>query len=288
MRTVRVSPRAAQVVPARRPGIASHAAAPVAAALTPGAGGDAGAVAVAPAAPAPARAPAAPARAVSALLRDLGPQLRRGGTLDEPLEATRDAIARDATGLPGVDALLDGGIPRGRILEISGPRSSGRTALALGCLARITRAGEVVAWVDVADALDPPSAAASGVVLSRLLWVRTPGLREALRASERLLATRGFAWVVLDLDVADSPEEQAGGTAWLKLARSAARSRTSLALLSTERQAGTFSDLALELRPAGVRFSPSPALLEGLAARAVLVRNRLGPPGCECDLVIPA
>ncbi len=246
----------------RRPGIASGAAAPVAAA-----GGDAGAVA--------------------ALLRDLGPQLRRGEKLDDSLAQARESLPRDATGIPGVDALLGGGLPRGRILEISGPRSSGRTSLALGCLARLTRAGEVAAWVDVADALDPPSAEAAGVVLQRLLWVRSPGLAEALRATERLLATSGFALVVLDLD-APAAVPRAGDTAWLRLARQASGSRTSLALLSQERQAGAFSDLALELEPAGARFSPTPALLEGLAARAVLVRDRLGPSGRSCDLELTA
>lgn len=230
-------------------------------------------------------------RVLADLLRDLGPRLRRGPALpdDEPV--------RDALGLPGVDRALGGGLPRGRVVEIAGPPSSGRTALALGWLARLTRAGEVVAVVDVADALDPPSAAAAGVVLSRLLWVRAPGLGEALRATERLLAARGFALVLLDLDAPDALDATApaaaaprglaasggepGHAVWLRLARAAAASRTSLALLGDRRRAGTFSDLALELRPTGARFSPSPALLEGLDARAVLVRNRLGPPGHE-------
>jgi hypothetical protein len=173
------------------------------------------------------------------------------------------------------------------VVEIAGPPSSGRTALALGWLARLTRAGEVVAVVDAADALDPPSAAAAGVVLSRLLWVRAPGRAEALRATERLLAARGFALVLLDLDAPDAAAGpgaaggEPGHAVWLRLARAAAGSHTSLALLADRRRAGTFSDLALELRPTGARFSPSPALLEGLDARAVLVRNRLGPPGHE-------
>jgi hypothetical protein len=187
-----------------------------------------------------------------------------------------------------VDALLGGGVPRGRIVEIAGPACSGRTSLALGWLARITRAGEVAAVVDLADALDPLSALAAGVVLPRLLWVRAPGFREALRATERLLVTCGFALVLFDLDGSGSTEAEVGSATWLRLSRAAASSRTSLALLSVERRAGTFSDLALELRPAGARFSPTPSLLEGLAASAVLVRNRLGPPGRECKLELPA
>jgi recombination protein RecA len=71
-----------------------------------------------------------------------------------------------------VDALLEGGLPVGAITEMVGTESSGRTSLALSFLAGITRAGSVCAWIDVLDTLDPESAAAAGVDLSRLLWVR--------------------------------------------------------------------------------------------------------------------
>jgi len=217
---------------------------------------------------------------LGALLRDLGPQLRRG-----PAPADAPPV-RDATGLPGMDALLGGGIPRGRLVEIAGPSGSGRTSLVLGWLARLTRAGEVAAVVDVADALDPRSAEAAGVVLPRVLWVRAPGLGEALRATERVLEARGFALVLLDLDTAGEPATggRTGAGTWLRLARAAALSRTSLALLAPRRLAGC-SDLALELGPSRARFSPAPALLEALESRAVLVRNRHGPSGGESPLV---
>ena len=71
-----------------------------------------------------------------------------------------------------MDALLDGGLPVGAISEVTGPESSGRTSLALAFLAQRTREGQVCAWVDVTDAFDPESAAASGVALRQLLWVR--------------------------------------------------------------------------------------------------------------------
>ena len=76
------------------------------------------------------------------------------------------------TGVAAVDELLDGGIPLGAITELTGPESSGRTSLALSFTAGITRAGCVAAWIDVSDTLSPESAAAAGVDLSRLLWVR--------------------------------------------------------------------------------------------------------------------
>lgn len=76
------------------------------------------------------------------------------------------------TGVPEVDALLDGGLPIGAITEMVGPESSGRSSLALSFLAGITRKGSVGAWIDVSNTLDPESAAAAGVDLTRLLWVR--------------------------------------------------------------------------------------------------------------------
>lgn len=76
------------------------------------------------------------------------------------------------TGVAAVDELLAGGLPVGAITEFVGPESSGRTSLALSFLARVTQVGRVGAWIDGSDALDPESAAAAGVDLTRLLWVR--------------------------------------------------------------------------------------------------------------------
>jgi recombination protein RecA len=76
------------------------------------------------------------------------------------------------TGVSEVDALLEGGLPVGAITELVGVESSGRTSLALSFLASTTRTGSVGAWIDVLNTLDPESAAAAGVDLSRMLWVR--------------------------------------------------------------------------------------------------------------------
>src|SRR5262247_1728780 len=106
-----------------------------------------------------------PPPGVARLLRDLGPRLRCGGA---PVEA-RGCLP---TGLPEIDRLLGGGFPRGRLCEIAGPLSAGRTSLALSLLARSTSAEEVCALVDAADGFDPPSAEAAGVSLERVLWAR--------------------------------------------------------------------------------------------------------------------
>src|ERR1035441_6519257 len=112
-------------------------------------------------------------------------------------------------GLAEVDAALGGGLPLGAITELTGSPSSGRTTLALAVLAEVTRQGESCAYVDVSDALNPVSAAALGVDLQRLLWVRTGRTRldHALRATYLLLNTGGFRALVLDMG--DVPPEQA-------------------------------------------------------------------------------
>ena len=76
------------------------------------------------------------------------------------------------TGVEPLDALLRGGFPIGAVTELVGQDCSGRTSVALSFLAQLTQAGKVCAWIDVSNTLDPVSAAATGVDLERLLWVR--------------------------------------------------------------------------------------------------------------------
>jgi hypothetical protein len=83
------------------------------------------------------------------------------------------------SGIAALDDLLEGGLPLGALTEIVGSECSGRTSFALSFLAQMTQAEKVCAWIDVSDTLDPESAAAVGVDLSRLLWVRC-GVQAAL------------------------------------------------------------------------------------------------------------
>jgi len=76
------------------------------------------------------------------------------------------------TGIGEVDEALGGGLPVGAVTEMVGAECSGRTSLALRFVAQVMREGKVCAWVDASDALSPESAAACGVDLARLLWVR--------------------------------------------------------------------------------------------------------------------
>jgi recombination protein RecA len=89
-----------------------------------------------------------------------------------------------ATGIAALDDVLQGGLPVGALSELVGPECSGRTSAALSFVARMTQTGNVCAWLDVSNALDPASAAAAGVDLTRLLWVRCGGRQERVQPTE--------------------------------------------------------------------------------------------------------
>lgn len=76
------------------------------------------------------------------------------------------------SGVTELDALLGGGFPRGSLVEICGPVSSGRSSLGVALLTQATGHAEACAFIDVSDSLDPVSLAAAGADLSRLLWIR--------------------------------------------------------------------------------------------------------------------
>src|SRR5512132_4367941 len=99
-------------------------------------------------------------------------KLDRTLTTALPTWERRDDSAAIATDVAALDACLRGGLPRGQLSEIAGPASSGRTTLALQTMAASTRRGEIAAFVDTFDRLDIASAAAAGIDLDRLLWIR--------------------------------------------------------------------------------------------------------------------
>ena len=80
-------------------------------------------------------------------------------------------------GITSVDRLIGGGIVRGRISEIIGSPSTGKTSLAAAFAASITARGEVAAWIDAGGGFDPASIAAAGVDLARILWIAMPANR---------------------------------------------------------------------------------------------------------------
>jgi recombination protein RecA len=183
------------------------------------------------------------------------------------------------TGIEAVDRILGGGLPVGAISELTGPESSGRTSLALAFLAGRTLEDRPCAWVDVDDALDPQSAAASGVRLRQLLWVRCASfhplrgeagqrvgqqrartyikhtswtrLDQGLRAADLLLQAGGFAAIVLDLgDTAPEQGIRIPAATWFRYRQAAERTRCCLVVVGQRPYARSAAGVVLECEPA--------------------------------------
>jgi hypothetical protein len=175
------------------------------------------------------------------------------------------------SGLPALDALLGGGWPRGALSELCGRRSSGRTSVLLAALARAAGAGEATALVDTGGALDPRAAAACGVALPRLLWIRcTPAL--ALKAADLVVSAGGFD--VLALDLGDE-RPRIPMAAWVRLKHGAERQGTSVLVATSARTVGAFAAAAVELSGATPRFLTDlgPPLLDGARVKIECLRR---------------
>jgi recombination protein RecA len=188
---------------------------------------------------------------------------------DIPLEIRkRLEIRQISTGIPAIDQLTDGGIPRGALTEICGTESSGRTALIFALLVAATRRGECCAWIDASGAFDPRSACDAGVDLERVLWVNCGGNAEhALKSTDLLIQAGGFGLVVMDL--ADTPDREARRVplaSWFRLRHAA--ERTDAALVVVERQINARSCSALQIEMRRPRPVWVGKLLRGLAAQA--------------------
>jgi recA bacterial DNA recombination protein len=225
--------------------------------------------------------------------------------------AARPAPEMASSGISAVDALT-GGLPRGCLTEIYGPASSGRTTLLLSALAAATRRGEFCALLDASDTLDPHSAAAVGIVLERLLWVRCGEnsqhaerrLEQLLRVADLLLESGGFGMIALDLG--DLPPQTACRiplTTWFRFRRAVEHTPTVLLAIEQQSIAGSCSSLLIKLGPQSYRAArpgslekdegvddessaPTHAqLLTELAIHAEMVRSRLErKPACSAEI----
>jgi recombination protein RecA len=171
-----------------------------------------------------------------------------GGAFDRP-----DPASCASTGIETLDDGLKGGLPRGQLSEIAGPRSSGRTTLLTQMLAAATRRGELAALVDTGDRFDAASAAAAGVDLDRLLWIRGEGaddrpVERALKALNLVLQAGGFGLVALDLaDVPAAALARIPFTTWPRIQRTLEGSETAGVLIGPHPIARSAGGLTLLL-----------------------------------------
>ncbi len=165
--------------------------------------------------------------------------------------------------------------PRGRITEIHGAASSGRTSLLYSALAQATAEGESCALVDGENMFDPASAAAAGVELHRLLWIRCGGAdsQHALRVADLLLQSGGFGLVALDLASLDArAANRIPMSYWYRFRRAVEPTRTALVVLSPMANVRQCASLIVEPRRVEAQWSGTPGcsqLLDGVTLEFV-------------------
>lgn len=234
--------------------------------------------------------PPALQRVRSALPAELRSRLRSARELDRTLRDEEEEHPPLVTAVPALDRLLDGGLPRGHLVELVGGRTSGRFSALLSALAAATGTGESAALIDLGDALDPAMAAALGCDLERLLWVRPKDLKEALAGTEMLIGA-GFSLVVLDLGHPPVRGGRGVEAGWLRLARTARSHGSALLVGSPYRVSGTAASAVLKAsRPRTLwqGGEGSPWLLGGLSARIEVEKHRRRLPGQSEGMMLAA
>ena len=150
-------------------------------------------------------------RALAAALSQIEKQFGKG-TVMRMGDRTSDAVDAISTGSIGLDVALGiGGLPRGRVVEIYGPESSGKTPLTLQVIAAAQRAGGTAAFVDAEHALDPGYAEKLGVNVDDLLVSQPDTGEQALEITDMLVRSGAVDVVVVDSVAALTPKAEIEG-----------------------------------------------------------------------------
>src|SRR5262245_55527356 len=150
--------------------------------------------------------------AVSGVMAEVEKQFGKGAIMRLAVGAAPPAVEAIATGSLGLDiALGTGGLPRGRMVEIYGPESSGKTTLALHAIAEAQRAGGVCAFIDAEHALDIGYARKLGVKVEDLLVSQPDCGEQELEIAETLIRSAAIDVVVVDSVAALVPRAELEG-----------------------------------------------------------------------------
>ena len=214
-------------------------------------------------------------------------------------------------------ALGAGGFPRGRIVEVFGPESSGKTTLTLTLIAQAQKRGGLAAFIDVEHALDPQYAKKLGVSLDDLLVSQPSSGEEALRICETLIRSNALDVIVLDSVAALVTKQELEGEigdstvgAQARLMSAAMRKLT--ALISKARTIMVFTNqirekigvmfgnpettpggkalkfyasVRVDIRRIGA-IKTSDGTVTGNRTKVKIVKNKIAPPFCECEFDI--
>jgi recombination protein RecA len=222
-----------------------------------------------------------------------------------------------STGIFSLDtALVTGGLPRGRVIEIFGPESSGKTTICLSIMAETQKSGGIAAFIDAEHALDPEWARILGVDLDNLLVSQPDTGEQALEIAETLIRSGGVDLVVIDSVAALVPKSEIEGEmgdssmgvqarlmsqALRKLTGVLSKSKTTVIFTNQIRQKIGIVFGNPETTPGGLalKFYASVRMdirriqvmkkgdvITGTKTRVKIIKNKMAPPFKEAEIVI--